>query len=353
MSKSKHIGSRGFTIVELLIAMAIFLILSGAVMGGLSGLQKNYRNAEMRTTMQQRLRATLALMSQEIGQAGLQASTVEGDSAASTGGAPLYITQSVAAGYSGTVNVNQVTGVYVGQWLQVDGGTLQDPIQITAVNAASTPPTIRATFGKQHTYTALPGIPAYPLGVFPHGVLGDKSSATNLAIFGDINGSGNGLFAVEYKCVPASGSTPSSLTRTEWNLTSMTTPTTYSLIDNWTACSFTYGPTTPDTVTLPVPATYTFCPAGSPTGDCTYSMITQVGFTITTQETDTTSGTNQSISITKSYSNIQPRNIIAADNIYNAAKTTSLNATGSSASYANYLYDELQVDPTNLSSVIW
>jgi hypothetical protein len=85
-------------------------------------------------------------------------------------------------------------------------------------------------------------------------------------------------------------------------------------------------------------------------------MITQVGFTVTTTDTDVTSGTSQTITMTKSFSNIQPRNIIAANNIYSAAITNAANAAAegvTGATFSRYLYGELQPDPPILSSITW
>jgi prepilin-type N-terminal cleavage/methylation domain-containing protein len=334
MSKNMHRNSRGFTLLEMLISMAIFLIISGAVLAGMSGLQANFRKTEIRTTMQQRMRGAMELMAQEIGQAGLQASTIEGDNVVTTAGSPYQITSAVTTTGLQTVTLNTLSGVYVGQWLQVDGGSNQDAIQITAKNTSNNQ--ITAIFGTTHAVNT----PAYPMGVFPHGVVIEQTNSSKLSIFGDINGSGNGLYAVEYLCPT---SFPGSLTRIEWNLLSTPlTATAYPLIDNVTACSFIWN-TSPDTVTLPNGAG----------ANVTYSMITQVGFTITVTENPTVSGSNQTISITKSYSNIQPRNIIAADNIYQAACATALVKDGSNATYANYLHGELQPDPTELASVPW
>lgn len=378
MRKSTHTNSSGFTLVELMIGMAVFLIISGAVLQGLGTMQKSYRSGEMHATMQQRVRGTMELMEQEIGEAGLQASTVEGNNAATTGGAP-YTISAVSGQGTFSPGVTTVTGIfngiYVGQWLQVDGGANQDPIQVTAVNGTVNPPTITALFGNTAGHAA--GTVMYPMGVFPHGIMAsglaanignaadpaDPSTSTKLVLFGDLHGSGNGLYAVEYNCaIPT-------LTRTEWNLDASSPSTAYTrdtLLNTVTSCAFCWpgntttaacptGAAAPQYVDLQVPAGFGGpCPPGAASGYCRYYMITQVGITITIQDTDTTSGTNQTITMTKSFSNIQPRNIIAANNIFNIASSTA--ATGvtdgvTGAVYQNYLYGELQPDPTALSSI--
>jgi prepilin-type N-terminal cleavage/methylation domain-containing protein len=352
MSKPANKNSRGFTILELVIAMALFLVLSGSVLGGMARLQASYRTAEIRTTMQQRLRATMELLSQEVGQAGLQASTIDNNNTDTSTTAPYTITPAIAANTSPQwVTVNNVGGIYIGQWLQLPGASQPDAIQVQNVTASTANPLqIYAVFAIAHTATSTP---AYPMGIFPHGILSDQSTTgtgSKLALFGEFNGPGNGLYAVEYAC-PATY--PGSLVRKELVLPG-TTWTTSSLIDNVTFCNFTW--TTADTVSLPVPSTYSSaaCPTGSPAGYCNYTIVTQVGFTITASESPTISGSTQTVSVTKSYSNIQPRNLIAADNIYNLACSSAGGpGTCTPLTYAQYLVGELQPDPPSLASVPW
>jgi prepilin-type N-terminal cleavage/methylation domain-containing protein len=370
MGRIANRHSRGFTILELMIGMSIFLIISGAVLIGMRQVQQNYRSAEVSTQMQQQLRSTMELIAAEIGQAGLQSSNAEG---ANTMGdasvtAPYLLTQTVTATGVQTVNVTtNGSAPYIGQWLMLADGANQEALQVTSVPAGQ----IVALFG--HTHTPLPAsgsFPMYPMGVFPHGILAgstinslsDPSSSVatgggKLAMYGEINGSGNGLWAVEYTCP---SSFPGALTRKAWNLSAFTGSgftgtqgTAYNLIDNVTACYFCWpGVTTAQNAN---------CPQGAAPPDTvtlqdgvnvpTYSIITQVGFTITVTEPVTISGTTQNVTVTKSYSNIQPRNLITADKIYNAA-CTSANAGVSVVpcpipygTYASWIFGELQPDP--------
>lgn len=381
MGRLTNRNSRGFTILELMIGMAIFLIISGAVLIGMGQYQVNYRKTEISTQMQQQLRSTMELMAAEIGQAGLQASTVEGGA---TGGdatfaTPYRITPAVTASTTPqSVALTLGTGVfspYVGQWLMVDGGTKQEAVQVTAIGTG----TITGAFGISHAANTA----AYPMGVFPHGILAnpsgtpaDPSNGTagtatvgggKLALFGEINGGGNGLWAVEYAC-PATY--PGPLTRSTWSLSAynpsgspvMPAKTTYNLIDNVTVCYFCWqGVNSVTTVNSNCPATDS---AAAPTvtlpvgtgSTPVYSIITGVGFTITAQETVTISGSTQNVSVTKSYSNIQPRNLITANNILNSAIGSAITAgactsasTCSYTNYAAYLNGELQPDPAALT----
>jgi len=366
MAKFEDKHSHGFTILELIIGMAVFMIISGAVLGAMGQFQANYRTSEVTTAMQQQLRSTMELMAQEIGQAGLQASTIEGGA---TGGdasfvTPYKITTAITAAGLQTVSVTTATGVfgaYVGQWLNVVGDATPELIQITQIPAANS---IQANFGYTHLANS---VVAYPLGVFPHGILSDQSNPSaagggKLAMFGEISGSGNGLWAVLYAC-PASF--PGPLTRTMWNLS--TTPpaaaSKYNLIDNVTACYFCWpGVTAAQNPNCPsglaAPDTVTLFSDACASNTCNYSMVTQVGFTITALETVTISGSSQKITVTKSYSNIQPRNLITADNIYIAAVNSAIHAGICTAPcpatvYAAYLNGELQPDPPSVASVPW
>lgn len=376
MSKFANRNSRGFTILELMIGMALFLIISGSVLIGMSQYQQGYRTAEISTQMQQQLRSTMELMASEIGQAGLQSSNAEGASTMGNAAvtAPYSITPQVTPAMVGVVN--QVVALatnsstleqpYVGQWLMVADGANQEPIQVSEI-----PPTVASgSIATQFGFTHPVGVPVYPMGVFPHGILAgstvnsvaDPSSAAisggKLAMYGEINGSGNGLWAVEYACPT---SYPGPLTRKAWNLSAFNTSnspalpvaTAYNLIDNVTACYFCW-PGVSSTVNPNCPqgvATQDTVELKDGTATPTYTMITQVGFTITVTEPVTISGKTQNVTVTKSYSNIQPRNLVTADKIYNAACTSANGGTPvvpctiAYGTYAQWLNGELQPDP--------
>ena len=69
----------GFSLLELVVSLAVFLVISGAVIGSLNYFQNNYRGSEIRVALEQKVRAALELMAQEISQAGLQPSGVDTD----------------------------------------------------------------------------------------------------------------------------------------------------------------------------------------------------------------------------------------------------------------------------------
>src|SRR5437660_12257918 len=63
--------NEGFSLLELLISLAILLTVSGSAFEVLSYYQKAYLSTEMRADVHSGIRAALALMTQEITQAGL------------------------------------------------------------------------------------------------------------------------------------------------------------------------------------------------------------------------------------------------------------------------------------------
>jgi len=69
----------GFTLLEMLISLALILVLSGSILGGMGDMQKTYRHNEIRSVLNGQMRAVLEMMAQEVGQAGLPASGMAGN----------------------------------------------------------------------------------------------------------------------------------------------------------------------------------------------------------------------------------------------------------------------------------
>ena len=289
----------GFTLLEMLVSLALFLIISGVVLGGMTSLQKSYRGLEVRTAMEQRLRAALELMAQEINQAGLPAENVDLNGLVT---APLATSSSnISPGSSVTLNVSSTSGMYPNQQLWLDVGTAQEPVTISSIGTGTV--TV-ASVQNTHNGSAT-AFPIFAMGVYANGVL-PNSTSTKFEFFGDITAQGNPMVLVTYACPTT---TPGALTRTVYPLT--TTSQQYSsqapLLDNVTACSFT---TTNNTVTLPGFAN----PA-----------VTTVSISVTIQSQTKDPQSNGYITITKSFLNIQPRSLNAAIGRYlNYGDTTTL-----------------------------
>jgi prepilin-type N-terminal cleavage/methylation domain-containing protein len=303
----------GFSLLELLMSLAVLLIVSGAVIGGLSYSQKGYRSLQIRTSLQQAMRGAVELMVQEIGQAGLQPAGVDADGlgaplatvvASACSGSPATC---IAAGTS-SIHVTSVAAIYPNEWLWVDTSPTLDcypssvceHMQVQSVSAGS-PATITFTAPFQYNHVAqtinstvyptpIYGMGAYPQGVVPSGATpSGGSTASQLELFGDINGTGNSLLAVIYACP---SSYPGPFTRTLYDATTGNQLSSSNLLSNVTACQFTYQTQTPSFLGIQV--------------------VTTVGLTITAQSQTNDPQTEQPVTLTKSFLNIQPRNVISA-----------------------------------------
>jgi prepilin-type N-terminal cleavage/methylation domain-containing protein len=322
-SNQRESRETGFSLLELLVSLSVFVVISGITIGSLGSYQQNYRSSEIRVALEQKMRAALELMAQEISQAGLQPSGVDTDglgaplatvaAASCTGTQKTCITGSPSAQW---VNVTTVGGIYVGEYLRIDAGPGPDcytssnceDVAVLAVSAGP-PAQIRAIFQYTHNAqtigstvypTPIYGMGAYPQGIVPPGLTSPPpsggSSSSQLEIFGDLNGVGNSLQAVIYAC-PATF--PGPFKRTLYDATTGSQISSINLIDNVTACQFTYPATPFPTVSV----------AGT-----TESVVTSVGVSVTAQSTMNDPQTAQPITVTKSFLNIQPRNIVAAFN---------------------------------------
>lgn len=339
-------NQQGFTLIEMLVSLAVFLVVAGGVIGALMTSQKSHRRSEISVSLEQNMRAALELMAQEVSQAGLQPSGVDADglglplatvtASSCTGGSKICIS---TTGTPTWVTLTTVTGLYVGEWVRVDANPGPDCytsascewVQILDIDTSGS--RISAQF--QHTHAAQTigsttyPTPVYGMGTYPQGILpagtttSGGSTATQLEIFGDLNGAGNSFYLVKYTCPAAAGG---SFTRTVYNIGAKTVsqvgqPT--NLIDNVASCTFTYPSTLP---TVSVPA----CD-----GSSSESVITSVGVSITAQSKMPDPQTGQIIQITKSYLNIQPRNIVAALNASTGTVANELQSNPNPTGNAN------------------
>jgi prepilin-type N-terminal cleavage/methylation domain-containing protein len=196
-------SERGYTLIELMVSMAIMTIVSATALDGVFRLTKVNQTVSNRAEMHSGVRNATELLQQEVGQAGRIAlpNIIQLGGAVAAGSATVLVN---AVDSSGTVlaSVNGTNGLFVGEKLVIDTGDNEETVDITGIN--TTNKQITATFVFAHASAA----PINVYGGFGYGVI--PSSVTNgstsslLKMIGDINGDGN-LTLVEYKCDVTSG----------------------------------------------------------------------------------------------------------------------------------------------------
>jgi prepilin-type N-terminal cleavage/methylation domain-containing protein len=178
-------SAAGFTLAELMIAMAVMLIISGAVTGALLQMTNAQRTIWNRTEMHSGVRGATELLQQEVGQAGRVALP-----------ATVTLSAAVLAG-ANPVNVSSSAGMFVGEQLVIGGGSTRETVSLTAVGTS--PASITANFANAHAS----GDPVQVLGGFSAGIVppttANGSTGTVLKMFGDINGD-NSMVYIEYTC---------------------------------------------------------------------------------------------------------------------------------------------------------
>jgi prepilin-type N-terminal cleavage/methylation domain-containing protein len=298
---------QGFSLPELLIAMTIMLLISGAATTALLKMTSTQATIWNRTQMHSGIRGATEVLQQEVGQAGKVAlpNTVTLSGAVS---ANSTTAQTVTV----TSTSSPVTsGMFVGEQLLIDAAcadtaatctSYQETVTLTAVTSTS----ISAIFTNPHSS----GAPVSVLGGFSAGVVPPSttngSTGTVLKLFGDINADGNMVY-VEYSCVIPTGGV-GNLYRNSmaWNATPPKAAATASQIllsnivanPNGTAC-FTYQ-------TATVSGTV---------------YVTDVAITLTVQTQQIDPVTKQFQTETKALLNVSPRNV------FNAWELASLGLT--------------------------
>src|SRR5919108_1786621 len=128
--------NQGFSLIELLISLAILLIVSGSAFALISYYQKSYISMEQRTDVHSGIRAAMALMTQEISQAG------------SLGGGTKKIHDAVAkdTGPQSVTLDPSVGEIFDKEKLVIDTGTLQEVVEVQS----HTTTTITGIFSQDH-----------------------------------------------------------------------------------------------------------------------------------------------------------------------------------------------------------
>ncbi len=211
----------GFSLAELLVAMTVMLLISGAAVTALLKMTSAQATLWNRTQMHSGIRGATEVLQQEVGQAGRIAlpNTLKFSGGVGTGSQ----TVALACNPSCVTGTTAISGVFVNELLTVDAGctdtanpctSAQEVVQVTAVDSSTN--SITATFANAHAVNApvqvfggfssgvIPPLvapstyaPSSPASTFANGSTGDK-----LKLFGDINADGNMVY-IEYSVSPS------------------------------------------------------------------------------------------------------------------------------------------------------
>jgi prepilin-type N-terminal cleavage/methylation domain-containing protein len=175
----------GFTMIELLVSMAVILIVSGIVVGSTIDMTRLGQKMTNRSDMHSSVRNATALLQQEVGQAGRV--SLPG---------PVTLTGGTGIG-DFTVAVSNTDGMFNGEHLIVGSGALEETITLTGVDFNAD--TITANFAFAHAVGAVvTASGGFSAGVVPTTMM-NGSSGNVLKIVGDVNGDGRMVY-VEYRC---------------------------------------------------------------------------------------------------------------------------------------------------------
>ena len=210
----------GFSLPELLIAMTIMLLISGAAVSALLKMTATQATIWNRTQMHSGIRGATEVLQQEVGQAGRIALAAVTMTAATGSG---------LAGAEVTLPVTSSAGMYVGMRLTVDTGSAtnetdpaQETVQVTQILTATSigvksivTDGLGNVIGRVRAHNL--NAPVLALGAFGTGIVppetspsaytpsgatftyANGSTGSVLKLYGDINADGNMVY-IEYTC---------------------------------------------------------------------------------------------------------------------------------------------------------
>jgi prepilin-type N-terminal cleavage/methylation domain-containing protein len=334
----------GFSLVELMVAMTVMLLISGAAVTAILKLSTTQSTIWNRTQMHSGIRGATEVLQQEVGQAGRIALFSSSASCTVNGTVPC-LTDAVAAAGTASPHVTSICGMFIGENLSVDLGSNQETVTITNINGGTSDPTatqcptgstvtsgtITATFTNPANLPHAVGTPLQALGGFIAGVVPttttNGSTASVLKLFGDINADGNMVY-VEYSvspsCICSSSCTPST-----------TTGNLYRNSMAWNAAS-----KTPASASQILLGNVTANPNGNPcfqlqqqlvtVNGVTDTYVTDVAVTLTVQTQILDPVTKSYQTETKALLNVSPRNVFNTWELANDGYTDRKQATPSS-----------------------
>ena len=325
----------GFSLVELLVAMTVMLLISGAAFTAIMKLGTTQSTIWNRTQMHSGIRGATEVLQQEVGQAG-RIALISGGSSGCTSATTVPCLTSVTGPYPGgtiVFTVSSICGMFVGENLFLDVPTptsTPETVTIAQINGGGDPTSTQCPSGSTilggsitttvgTTYAHSAGAPLQALGGFIGGVVPpatytfqpsgptitfpNGSTPSILKLFGDINGDGNMVYveySVQPSCICNASCNPGTMTGNlyrnsmAWNAASKTQASASQiLLGNVTA-----NPNGSQCFSLQ--------PQVTASGDI---FVTDVAVTLTvqTQLLDPTTNTFQTE--TKALLNVAPRNV--------------------------------------------
>jgi prepilin-type N-terminal cleavage/methylation domain-containing protein len=195
----------GFSLLELLVSIAILSIVSGVALDGVFRLTKVSQTVSNRTEMHSGVRNATELLQQEVGQAGRIAlpHNVQLSTALTAKGTATLTLKAVDGSGNTISSENPTDGMFIGEKIVVDTGANEETVTITGLD------TTNKTFTGAFTLLHAANAPINVYGGFKYGVVpklnADGTPFTNgstgsvMKIIGDINSDGNIVY-VEYTC---------------------------------------------------------------------------------------------------------------------------------------------------------
>jgi prepilin-type N-terminal cleavage/methylation domain-containing protein len=195
----------GFTLIEMMVALAVFLAVSSIVMSGMVQMMRTQGTVANRTEMHSSVRSATELLQQEIGQAGRISLPNAVTPVTATG--PIVVNGTTPQ----LVSVSSTVNMFPTMLLDIDAGQNFEVVTVTAV----APGSFTAVFTKPHPSASIPvqvsgsfgtgivppiaNLTCATAGYITYPGLTAGSDCNTLKLYGDINGDGNILY-VEYTC---------------------------------------------------------------------------------------------------------------------------------------------------------
>ncbi|HYT65968.1 MAG TPA: type II secretion system protein [Vicinamibacterales bacterium] len=181
----------GFSLPELMIAMAIMLAISGAAVSALLKMTSTQATVWNRTQMHSGIRGATEVLQQEVGQAGRITLPTR-----------VTLTAPSTSGTAPTLTVSSTSGMFVGEKLVIDTGDALESVVVATI-PSSTTITVNSTTSGRTVAAHNATVPVQVFGGFSSGIVPttttNGSTGSILKLFGDINADGNMVY-IEYTC---------------------------------------------------------------------------------------------------------------------------------------------------------